>query len=440
MGIPCLDEVFPGYKASEVSVISEQLMGFSGAKIQELSIQHWEEREGDKNKTSEEKESFFSPPSQLFVKHIVFCNLDSSATEVARQKDIRNRHSYINETAFIESVIPYLEQTGDFFFPKTYKVQHHIPSEDNGAETFTFFTDSLTPLAAQVAVLDTDQMHSVLAWTARLHAIFHGSMDHPQDEAAGGAAHVSVLARHPEGLWSQGTHIAWEKRPASELEKLAGNWKALTTAFSWPELKGLGDRLASAAPFVAQQLSVANKRNVGRTTVVHGDVKPGNIFFLHEVAAQQRGCGVALIDYQWSGVALGVTDIVYLLATSATDEFIQDLDVEEGVLRPYYTTFSSAVKGLRSDDGRATSDVFTFEELVSDFQLAVIDYVRWTVSCRLGGETPEKYAARRQTVDLNLGSYRRSDRMLKFLFQLVERYLPRVESEQARASAVDVSS
>lgn len=165
-------------------------------------------------------------------------------------------------------------------------------------------------------------------------------------------------------------------------------------------------------------------------------VKPGNMFFLHKAAAQQRGCAVALIDYQWSGVALGVTDIVYLLATSAADEFIQDLDVEEGLLRPYYATFSSVMEATQGEGDRAASDVYTFEELVSDFQLAVIDYVRWAVSCRLGGETPDKYAARRQVVDLNLGSYRRSEHMLKFLFLLVERYLPRVESEQAQASAV----
>jgi hypothetical protein len=71
--------------------------------------------------------------------------------------------------------------------------------------------------------------------------------------------------------------------------------------------------------------------------------------------------------------------------------------------------------------------------LESDFQLAVLDYVRWAVSCRLGGETPEKYAGRREALDLNMGSYRRSEVMLRFLLQLVATYLPRVERDVAES-------
>ena len=281
---PSLDAVFPGYRACEVSVVSEQLMGFSGAKIQDIAVARWERLEADEGKEDEvivkDIDEGHSLPSLIFVKHIVFNDLGPEASEVARQKDIRNRHSYTNERAFIDCVIPRLEKTGDFFFPRTYKVLHEAVCGEQDQETFTFFTQSLTHMAQQVAVLEADQLHTVLTWTARLHAVFHGTVDLPQDEVNAGKTFVEVMARHPLGLWSQGTHLAWEKRPAAEVNKLSTNWKALCESFSWNDLADLGDRLAATAPFVAQQLSVANQRNAGRTTVVHGDVSRILLLFI----------------------------------------------------------------------------------------------------------------------------------------------------------------
>lgn len=138
---------------------------------------------------------------------------------------------------------------------------------------------------------------------------------------------------------------------------------------------------------------------------------------------------MTLIDYQWAGPGLGVTDVVYLLATSASDQFIEDLTTEEGsvgmrleerLLQPYQTAFEA---------GCALQEDHSYQALQHDFRLAVLDYTRWAVSCRLGGETPEKYTARQDTLDGNLGAYRRSPRMLRLLLGLVEEYLPSVEEE-----------
>lgn len=269
-----LDSIFPDYRATGVSIVSEKLMGFSGATIQEISVNKWETIGcADICKDKE------VPPSLLFVKHIVFNELPAAASEVSRQKEIRNRHSYTNESNFIERVIPRLEQTGHFYFPRTHVMQHQLEGQDvtgltelTGAETFTFFTDSLSPIAEQVPVLNNSQLMAVLAWTARLHAVFHGSVDTSEEEGGGGD-HVAVLARHPElGLWRQGTHLALEKRPLAERQAIGPHWTALCVAFGWIDLVPLGDRLAAAAPYVARQLSVVHGRNRGRTTVVHGDV------------------------------------------------------------------------------------------------------------------------------------------------------------------------
>ena len=258
-----LSAVFTNYEAEEYSIVSEQTMGFSGAKIQEICIQKWQVVD-----ESIVQEDETPPPNSLFVKHIVFPELDDSVNDVARQKDFRNRLSYTNETNFIEKHIPRLEQTGNFYFPKTYKIFHDIDAN----ETFTFVTKSLTPVAKQYHVFDSIQLFKVLEWTSRLHAVYHGKVD-SVEVVKDGALFIDAMARHEEtGLWSQGTHLAWEKRPPSEIAKLEKNWSDLCVAFSWPDLEGLGTRLAAAAPYVSQQLSVMNKRNSSRTTLVHGDV------------------------------------------------------------------------------------------------------------------------------------------------------------------------
>ena len=236
------------------------------------------------------------------MKHIVFKELASTASEVSLQKDLRNRMSYMNETNFIEALVPSLEQTGNFYFPQTYKVlhQHDKDVEKESVETFTFFTDSLTPFAEQHAVFTSPQLLSVLAWIARLHALYHGTVDLPlrglettsqtqtqtqtqiesqtqieQEDFVG-----ALAQREGWGLWSQGTHLAWEKRPSAEIQRLAAHWAELCAAFDWPDLAAVGPRLAAVAPFVSRQLSVANDRNKGRTTVVHGDVSDHYLLIL----------------------------------------------------------------------------------------------------------------------------------------------------------------
>jgi hypothetical protein len=165
-------------------------------------------------------------------------------------------------------------------------------------------------------------------------------------------------------------------------------------------------------------------------------VKPANVFFLRpegggsSISGSSRpGGAVCLIDYQWAGAALAVTDVVYLLATAASDDFILDLDPDEGLLRPYYSAFSAAYTAA------PPPLQYSFEDLRRDFRLALLDYVRWAVCCRLGGDTPEQFAARRDSVDPNVGSYRRSDRMLRFLLQLAMSYLPAVEEDMMMMTA-----
>ena len=118
---------------------------------------------------------------------------------------------------------------------------------------------------------------------------------------------------------------------------------------------------------------------------------------------------------------------------SCEDAVIEGINVQEDVLRPYHRAFVAAYTkqhGSPVDTGdtiAAIDAIYPFSQLEKDFELATLDFARWVMGCRLGGETPEKYAKRRADVDPNLGTYRRSEVVMKLLMSLVQEFLPRVE-------------
>lgn len=430
MDLESLNRLFAQYEVDSFTVGYEKAMGFSGAKIQKIIIDKWRKKE----KVSCDGHNDGSPPpNQLFVKHIVFTKLPADAQVVSVQKDNRNRCSYVNEINFINGHIPSLRETNMFFFPNTYKSSHHKNTDAcEQVEAFTFYSDCLSDVGTQFCVFDSYQFRKVLQWTATLHAFYFGKVDQANEVYESQCSHVEPLQRHQNGLWAQGTHLALEKRPSAEVDKLGDNWNDLCISFGWNELKGLGNRLHQATAYIAKQLSVANRRNIGRTTIVHGDVKPGNVFFLAPDFKHSSDSDVCLIDYQWTGVALGVTDIIYLIATSSADSFVEKVDLEEDVLRPYYCTLSSHFEKFQSKPLP-----YKFDELCLDFRLSVLDYARWAVSCRLGGESPEKYESRREHIDPNLGTYRFSEVVLHFILELVGKFLPEIEQKMNNSQKTD---
>jgi hypothetical protein len=417
-----LNSLFAGYAAEGFSVLSELKMGFSGAKVQEIAISKW-------MKVGDEADTTSPPPLRLFVKHVVFVGLPASTPEAAVLKDVRNRQSYLNEIAVLDNYLPTLRKVTGLTFPATYKVVHSAPDlgDPNSVESFTFISESLSPVAQQFAEFSLPRMRAVLNGLAEFHATYHGKIDQETETVL--VMPGDVHARHDSGVWHQGTHLALAKRPPLELVALPDIWRDLCGTFSWPELVDSGIRLAAIAPYVAERLSSFAGHNSRKTTLVHGDVKPGNIFFGSDPACDS----VHLIDFQWTGIALAATDLIYVIATSSSDSVIQHLEIDRDILRPYYEAFVAAYKTQHSVGGIdcASFSGYSFEELQYDFQLSTLDYVRWIVSSRLKGETPAKYATRREVMDPNLGSYRRSEVALRFLFNLVHEYLPIVESEMA---------
>ena len=162
--------------------------------------------------------------------------------------------------------------------------------------------------------------------------------------------------------------------------------------------------------------------------MVHGDFKTGNLFFSGTGDGDDAGA-VTAIDFQWSGVGVGATDIVYLIGTGSSDALVAAMDVGKDVLEPYFTAFTAAAKAAEAG-GRVKVGTYThasFAQLQEDFQLALLDYVRWIMACRLPGSTPASFAKCKAEMNLNLGAYRRSEPLVKWLFSKVAEYLPLVE-------------
>ena len=86
------------------TVLSEQKMGFSGACVMELECK-WEPA---------------GPPSRLFIKNIILENLPDEPD--ARAKALRNRQSYKNEIAVINTFARDLRDIADLSTAKTYNI------------------------------------------------------------------------------------------------------------------------------------------------------------------------------------------------------------------------------------------------------------------------------------------------------------------------------
>lgn len=406
-----LDEAFKGKGelAQEPVILDERMMGFSGACVREVECR-WKGVDA-------------SLPNKIFIKSIVL-DPPKNANEDALYKWRRNRLSYINEITFLADYAPTLREN-EVKVPETYKILHQgIPEGKGGSvESFLFISESMSrPATLQVVEFEDAQFKSALRWLAGLHACYQGKM--PLE-----ATSTDGTDGGREDVWREGSHLSLSKRPASELIKLPENWAAFCNAFGWPEMSDLGTRVAAIAPRIAALLSPlegdlvnGGKECLPRVefSLVHGDAKPANLFFSEE---GQKGVQTYAIDFQWTGWGVPATDIIYLIATGLSDSHINALDIDKDVLRVYHDALTEEL----DKRGVPPEQQTTYEVLSYHFKLATIDYVRWIMACRLPGDTPAKFSKRREEMDPNLGSYRRSEAMMIWLLSRVQAFLPEVE-------------
>ena len=147
----------------------------------------------------------------------------------------------------------------------------------------------------------------------------------------------------------------------------------------------------------------------GQLTLVHGDAKAENLFFFggsgggggcgdgagaggdgggdrgsgggrggagaDEGAHERIGCSAC--DFQWVGLGLGVTDLVYLLATS-----VEDRASHAALVREYHTLMQGALAGDAGDSAASEANSATrlaVHATVHEYGVALLDFVRFCV-------------------------------------------------------------
>jgi len=387
-------KAFPKASTIEVEVLSLKTMGFSGAGVAELNIRfdHASSR-------------------RMFLKHIVIPEPESDGAhgESVSKKIWRDISSYKNEFQVMHNLFPKMDASEP---PIQHPTVHYKSAEKTAAgHVFTTLSDSMFAEGwTQVPVLSSAQLDASLQWLARFHAMSFGER----------------LSECATGLWESGTHLALEKRPANEVEKLPGIWSGFVKAFAAEHttfgqdvdtVAAVGVRLSAAAPRVAAYLDPRALHNAGRTCIVHGDYKSANMF----VTADEEGVrhGVSAIDYQWTGPGLPATDLVYLIAMALPAPTEEAL---EGTLRGYHRHFVEARTKVCGEEAGEENKA-SFRQLELDFKVALIDFTRWAFCARLSGDTPEKFRSRLEKMDINLGAWRRDVHVIAWLTERTILYL-----------------
>ena len=442
--------IFPDHELIDIRILRAETMGFSGACVEDL---HCTWKINNNSSTM--------PVEYLFLKHVVFESLQETTPKATVVKNIRDRLSYQNELNSMGNLVPEWRKYG-INVPTLYESIHTFNNEKEicGNERFLFLSEGMRHRATHIVEFGRNEFSSTLRCMARMHAVYMGlcgnsslSQNQNEDDEGKGPspenkdtvtdimpnAH-SINSKY--GVWSQGTHLALSKRPAGEVDGLASIWKDFCAAFAWPDLADVGEKLMQVAPMVSELLSSTNHdRNYKSSTIIHGDMKPANIFFPREKHTEGNNTCTAVdyddvyvIDFQWTGIGLGVTDIVYMIATACSDECLSTLDIDRDVLLPYYNMLCEVYTLRHQSQGGSSSEEatglneYSYTSLQIDFKLALLDYVRWAVAYRLKGQTPAKYAEQRENVNINLGAYRRSEAIMRFLFDKTKVYLEELDS------------
>ena len=399
----------------------QQRMGFSGAAVAELALQ-WEK---ERHHTDHDDDARNELPSAVFLKHIVMAEPGADMEPDAAAKVWRNIQSYRNEFIVISSLYPLMDASTPPIAHPTVFYRHaeqtaagssSSNSSSSSTHTFTVMSESMLHSGwTQTAVLTAAQTEASIAWMARFHALSFGK-----------SATLVV------GLWDKGTHLALDKRPDSELGKLPSIWRAFVSAFREEHpvfaadpatLAEAGTALAALAPAVAvylDPLTAANENN--RTCIVHGDFKSANLFVREagSTADSTDGGGVSAIDYQWTGPGIAATDLVYLCAMAIPAPSEAHLDE---LLHSYWTHFTEACLETCSNSAAPAASDYDYERFLLDFKVATLDFTRWAFCARLADDSPAKFAARREKMDINLGAWRRDVDVIAWLTEHTHAYL-----------------
>ena len=142
--------------------------------------------------------------------------------------------------------------------------------------------------------------------------------------------------------------------------------------------------------------------------MIHGDFKALNIFFDGDGDGDGDGnsggeapCSVhRVIDWQWAGVGIGLSDVAQHLWHSVAVDAID----EEGLLR-HYVNECAHLSGRDGDEARGLQH--DFGDCIRHYKLCVLDFARMVIARFLAGASPRTF---RQKANMpNVGLCYRSE-------------------------------
>lgn len=226
---------------------------------------------------------------------------------------------------------------------------------------------------------DYDQTLSVLQWCAKLHALFH--IDIPSSSSS--ESSLSYTKQLQNGLFSAGGWWRKELRPSVKYGTLYHVFEqhckdlpsykrtekyALDTVENHEFVRNL-----SHDNYI-QEIHNSSVHDHPIRTIVHGDLKPSNIFFTKDKPQPI----VKVIDWQWTGGAsTGAVDLAYLFAGGIRYDTLNPMSVEreKEFLDYYYKEYRQTLQSLTSDPKILN---YSREQLQNEYERELVIY--WTTA------------------------------------------------------------
>lgn len=228
-----------------------------------------------------------------------------------------------------------------------------LASSEEGEQVQTLVMEDLSIrfpiLTERRGTLSDKQVEKALQWLASFHASSWdiesysstSSFCPPPSESSNWAG---------KGLWRIGGYHYL----ATRLDELS----SISATSTWGKL---GLHAGSDLP-AAVEWCLNNPSRRSSLSLIHGDVKAANMAFSRDTAS------MAMYDFQYVGVGLGVQDLAKFLTTSIPSHRLRDQKGEETLLKMYH---GELVKRLPKEAD------YQFDELMQDWELALVSWVRF---------------------------------------------------------------
>ncbi|SNX84004.1 uncharacterized protein MEPE_02712 [Melanopsichium pennsylvanicum] len=271
----------------------------------------------------------------------------------------RKMLSYQVEANFYRDFAPSLaDEQGGCCIPKLLSSSAAGARGEQGAiEAQTLVLQDLSVrfpiLTEKRGTLSDVQVTKSLEWLASFHARSWNIESTSSQSIASFCPPPSIAFKSwtGKGLWQQGGYhyLATRMQQLSSIHPHHDPWGRL------------GLHSASILPF-AVDYCLSNPQDRSRLSLIHGDVKAANMAFSRD------GSSMAMYDFQYVGVGLGVQDLAKFLTTSIPSHYLKRKTGEEELLKTYHNFLVQRLpKGAK----------YEFADLVTDWQLALVSWVRF---------------------------------------------------------------